>query len=57
MVAKLWADKVIDKEKKFSEVPAGLKKAVKKNLINRGFGNMAVEDETETTEPVNNEPV
>lgn len=55
MVAKLWADKVIDKEKKFSEVPAGLKKAVKKNLISRGFGDLAVEEET--TETANNESV
>lgn len=57
MVAKLWANKIIAGDKKYSDVPAGLKKAVKKNLVSRGFGHLAVEDKTETTEPVNNEPV
>lgn len=57
MVARLWGNKVISGDKKYSEVPAGLKTAVKKYLISKGYGHLAVEDETETTEPVNNEPV
>lgn len=57
MVARLWGNKIIAGDKKYSDVPAGLKNAVKKYLVSKGYGNLAVEEETETAEPVNNESV
>lgn len=42
MIAKLWAEQVINNKKTFEQVPAKLKEQVKEILIARGMGNLAI---------------
>ena len=42
MIAKLWAEQIINGKKTFEQVPAKLKEQVKEILIARGMGNLAV---------------
>ena len=41
MIAKLWAEQIILGNKKYSQVPAKLKDAVKTLLENSGHGDLA----------------
>ena len=43
MVAKLWVKKIKKGERKFSDVPAGLKDAVKELLIAEGLEKLVTE--------------
>lgn len=40
MIAKLWANKIIDGNKYFYEVPTGLKEQVRNLLIEKGHENL-----------------
>ena len=42
MIAKLWAEQIIDNKKTFEQVPAKLKERVKVVLIECGMGDLAV---------------
>ena len=42
MIAKLWAEQIINGKKTFELVPAKLKEQVKEILIARGMGNLAI---------------
>ena len=41
MIAKLWAEQVMNGKKTFEQVPAKLKEQVKALLIEYGMGNLA----------------
>lgn len=45
MVAKLWAQKIIQGEKTFSQVPRLLKEQVKTILIENGMEDLATEED------------
>ena len=42
MIAKLWAEQIMNGKKTFAQVPAKLKEQVKELLIAQGMGNLAV---------------
>lgn len=42
MIAKLWAEQIINGKKTFEQVPTKLKEQVKEILIARGMGNLAI---------------
>ena len=42
MIAKLWAEQIINGKKTFEQVPTKLKEQVKEILIARSMGNLAI---------------